>query len=462
MSIDWGAVRSEAVEVLCDLVRFDTSNPPGNERPAAQYLAEKLAGVGIEPAVLESAPGRTNVVARLKGNGAAPPLLLSSHLDVVPAGNSAAWTHPPFAAEIADGYVWGRGTVDMKYGAAQALAVMTLLKKHEVPLKRDVIFAGVADEEQGGRLGSGYLVDNHRDLIQAEFCLSELGGMVMPVGVGRVALVGTATKGFEWLNVRMRGKSGHGSRPNPESAFARLVHGLHRIENGRLSYELCGASNAFLSGMGAAQGGMASFVTSLLRRPWWTPLALQLIPKDKRGVIEAALYNTVVVSALGGGDAATPNVVREEATAVLDGRYLPTVSRERFLAKLTAVLGHGVELESFRGLPPTDFPRRSELMQAIEGAVRCYDPRIRVVPFLVQGFTDANHYVRAGIITYGFLPLVLKADEPFADLAHATDERVSVAGFGEGLEMLHEVVLELCSAQRRLVPVKEPSSVRSV
>jgi acetylornithine deacetylase/succinyl-diaminopimelate desuccinylase-like protein len=461
MAIDWGNVRAEAVEILRDLVRFDTSNPPGNERPAAQYLADKLRAVGLEPKLLESAPGRANVIARLKGNGAAPPLLLSAHLDVVPAGDPASWTHPPFAAEVADGYVWGRGTADMKYGAAQALAVLTLLKQQQVPLKRDVIFAGVADEEQGGRLGSGYLVDNHRHLIQAEFCLSEVGGMVMPVGSGRVALVGTATKGFEWLKVRMRGKSGHGSRPNPESAFARLIHGLHRVESGRVSYDLCGATNAFLSGMGAAQGSMASFVMSLLKSAYLAPLALQLIPEERRGVIEAALYNTAVVSALGGGDPATPNVVQAEATAVLDARYLPNMSRERFLLKLEGLLGHEVELESFRGLPPTDFPRRSELMQAIERAVHSRDRNTRVVPFLVQGFTDANHYVRAGLITYGFMPIILNADEPFADLLHSNDERVSVAGFGDGLELLYDVVLELCGAQRRSAPLQAAAPAKS-
>jgi acetylornithine deacetylase/succinyl-diaminopimelate desuccinylase-like protein len=449
MAIDWGAVRVEAVEVLRDLIRFDTSNPPGNERPAADYLATKLAALGLEPKLLEAAPGRANVVARLSGTGAAPPLLLSAHLDVVPASEPTAWAHPPFAADVADGYVWGRGATDMKYGAAQALAVVSVLKRQAVPLKRDVIFAAVADEEQGGKLGSGYLVDNHRHLVQSEFCITEVGGMVQPVGGVKVALVGTATKGFEWVKVRMRGKPGHGSRPNPDSAFARLVHGLHRIESGKVSYELCGATNAFLSGLGAAQGGVASFVMSLLKSPWLAPLALQLVPGEKRGLIEAALYNTAVVSSLGGGDPAIPNVVHEEATAVLDGRYLPTMSRERFLAKLQTTLGYEVEMESFRGLPPTDFPRRSELMSAIERAVRGRDPTTRVVPFLVQGFTDANHYVRAGIVTYGFFPVVLGADEPFADLSHAPDERVSIQGFGDGLELLYDVVVELCGAERR-------------
>ena len=385
MPIDWGTARAETVETLRELICFDTSNPPGNERLAAEYLADRLSAEGIEPKLLEALPGRTNVVARLSGNGAAPPLLLSAHLDVVPATDLSAWAHPPFSGDVADGRVWGRGAADMKYAAAQALTVMTLLKRQGVPLKRDVIFAGVADEEQGGRLGAGYLVDNHRHLVQAEYCLTEVGGMLVPVGKSNVAFVGTATKGFEWLRVHMRGRPGHGSRPNPDSAFARLVHGLHRIESGRVSHELCGVTDAFLSALGAAEGGITGFVMSLLKSSWLAPLVLELMPLERRSFIEAMLYNTAVVSALGGGDPAVPNVIQEEATAVLDGRFVPTMSRERFLAKLEEILGHAVELESFRGLPPTDFPRHSELMHAIERAVHRRDPAASVVPLVITG-----------------------------------------------------------------------------
>ncbi|MBI5507385.1 MAG: M20/M25/M40 family metallo-hydrolase [Deltaproteobacteria bacterium] len=457
MSFDWGEVRREAVQVLADLIRLDTQNPPGNEKAAADYLAAKLAAEGIEPRLFEAAPKRTNVVARLKGNGTAPPLLLSAHLDVSPP-RAEAWTHPPFAATEADGYLWGAGATSMKYAAAQALAIMAVLKRTGVALKRDLIFAGVADKVQGGALGAGYLVDSHRDQIQAEFCLTERGGMVMPLLGQSLALVGTATKGFEWLRVRVRGKPGFGREPNPESAFARLVHGLHRFANGRMGFELCGATNACLGEVGAGAGGWGGLVVSLLRSPITAPLALRMMNGEKRRWLEAALYHTAVVTGLSGGDTRLASVVADEAGAVIDGRYLPTLGRERFVSRLEATLGHEAELLSLCGLPPTDFPRRSELMTAIIRGVRGHEPNARVVPFLVPDFTDAAHYVRAGVISYGFFPVRLQEDEAFLSMADAPDERLSVQGFGDGLEILYDVVLEMCGLEpHKSGPVARPA-----
>ncbi|HHH41942.1 MAG TPA: M20/M25/M40 family metallo-hydrolase, partial [Chloroflexi bacterium] len=222
MEINWQEATEEAVRHLQGLIRINTTNPPGNERVAADYLAELLSAEGYDPVVLESAPGRGNVVARYRGSGEAPPLLLLSHLDVVPV-EPEHWDHAPFGGEVADGIVWGRGALDMKSIVVMQLMTMLLLKREEVPLKRDVIFAATADEEMGGRYGAGFLVDEHLDLIRAEHALSEFGGFPIDLGGRRIYLCQVAEKGICWVRMRARGRPGHGSTPHRDNAVVKLA-----------------------------------------------------------------------------------------------------------------------------------------------------------------------------------------------------------------------------------------------
>ncbi len=446
MPIDWGQSAAEAIETLQALLRIDTSNPPGQELAAAEYLADRARALGLSPTIITPAPGRGNVIVRLNGNGQEPPILLSAHLDVVPATDEG-WREPPFGGALVDGWVWGRGALDMKYAAAQALAVMGHIKQSGIELRRDIIFAGVADGKQGGRWGAGHLVDHFRHLIQAEFCLTKLGGLMVKAGSGRVVLVGTATKGFEWLRVRVRGQPGNPGKPNPRSAINRLVHGLHRLENGRLAYSLPAATRAMLTGLAALHEGKQGLALSLLKNRFTAPWALRGISGEAGYLLEASVYHTAVVTGLEAGDPRTPNVGADTASAVIDARYLPSYTREKFLAKVASIMGPDAEIESLRGLPPTDFARRNELMVAIERAVQARDPGAHVLPFVVPGFTDASHYARAGMTTYGFFPLELAAGEPFLELLHAPNERVSVAGFTAGLGLLGDTLVSLCAAE---------------
>src|SRR5574337_716820 len=228
--LNWPSLTDETVRHLQALLRLDTTNPPGNELLAAEYLAGVLTAEGIEPLVLASAPGRGNVVARLKGTGEKPPLLLYSHTDVVPA-EPAHWSHPPFAGEIADGYVWGRGAVDMKGTVAQQLLVLLLLKRQKVPLQRDVIFAATADEEIGGVDGFGvsWLVRHHPDLLRAGFGLTEVGGYNREVYGRQVYMIQVAEKGTCWLKVRAKGRPGHASLPSHDNAVAHLARAVDRL-----------------------------------------------------------------------------------------------------------------------------------------------------------------------------------------------------------------------------------------
>ena len=235
--IDWPAAAAETIRHLQALLRLDTTNPPGRELIAAEYLAAVLQGEGIEPRVFESTPGRASVIARLRGSGEAPPLLLYSHTDVVPA-EPAYWTHPPFAGEIADGYVWGRGAVDMKNTVAQQLMVLLTLKRQGAPLRRDVIFAATADEEVGGRNGFGmsWLVLHHPDLLRAEFALSEVGGYNIEFAGRRVYLIQVAEKGVCWVKVRAHGRPGHAAQPHGDNAVLHLARGLTQLAADGLPY----------------------------------------------------------------------------------------------------------------------------------------------------------------------------------------------------------------------------------
>ena len=205
--LDEAALADDAVRLCQALIRLDTTNPPGRERAAADLLATELASAGLEPTVLDSAPRSGNVIARLRGSGAKPPLLLSAHLDVVEA-DPAAWTRPPFSGDIADGFLWGRGAVDMKHMAAMSVALLKALRGAK--LQRDVIFAGVADEEAGSDQGAAWLVANHPERVRAEYGLGEVGCFSMYLGKATLYPIQVAEKGFAWLRARVRGAPGHG------------------------------------------------------------------------------------------------------------------------------------------------------------------------------------------------------------------------------------------------------------
>ncbi len=447
------ATEAEVVRVLRDLIRFDTSNPPGNERPAADYLADLFRREGIEAAVLESAPGRGNVVARVHGDGSAAPLLLSAHLDVVPA-TEPSWRFSPFAAELADGYVWGRGAVDMKQMAAMSALTLVELKRRGARLRRDVIFAGVADEEAGGRFGARFLVERHLDRVKAEFCLTELGGMAIPMAKGTIVPIQIAEKGFEWFKIRATGPPGHGSMPRarpagfrgrwrPVTAVDKLARAVGRLSRRPLGYHLAPAAREFFRAVAEAQAQPAATLLLGLLSPSTVHATLRLVPEDRRHAFRAMLFNTAATTVLSAGSKV--NVVPGEAEAWIDGRYLPGVSRDEFLDEVRAVIGPDLEIEPVDGGPPLEMPFDSGVIDAIRRVFARRLPEAKIVPYLMPGLTDAKHYAHAGIPTYGFAPVALKKDEPFADLYHAPNERISVEGLLTGFEWLKEVVLELAA-----------------
>jgi acetylornithine deacetylase/succinyl-diaminopimelate desuccinylase-like protein len=445
-TVDWPAARAEALAILKDLIRIDTTNPPGNERPAADLCARILAGAGLEPTIVESAPGRASVVARLHGRGVKPPLLLSAHLDVVPA-EPERWTHPPFAAVEADGFVWGRGALDMKNMAAMSLETIVLLARHRVPLDRDVIFAGVADEEAGSRHGSLFLVERHPELVRAEFVLTEVGGHTLHVGGERIYPIQVSEKGICWFELTAEGEPGHGSMPSPKNAVVRLARAVQALGSTRLPLHPTPVVEAFVDALAKHSPFPQGWILPLLLSPTLSSPIVDLVakadPASARG-LDAMLRNTATPTALAAGRKV--NVIPSSATATIDGRTIPGQSRDAFLREVLEAIGDDLGVRVIESHDGTVFDSKTALFETIAAVLGAADPGSATVPYMVPGFTDAFAYAKLGAICYGFAPLRMPPGVPFTKLFHGHDERISVEGFGWGLEVLHEVVRRFSAA----------------
>jgi len=442
-SLDFTAIRDEAVRHLQALIRLETVNPPGNETLAAEYLADTLRSEGIEPVLLEGASRRANVVARLSGTKDAGPLLLMGHTDVVPA-EADQWTHPPFAGDVADGYVWGRGAVDMKHMVAMELMVMLLLQRLEIPLRRDVIFMASADEEEGGQWGAGWLVDHYPDLIRAEYALNEGGGYAYEIGGTLFYTCQTAEKGYARFDLRARGRPGHGSVPHEENAIHRLASALTRLEAQPLPLHVTDTVRAMLETIAQRQSAeVRNGLQALLEGGGLEPDSIPL-RNDLRRVFVAMLRNTATPTMLEAGSRI--NVIPSVAEARVDGRIVPGQTRDSFRAELEPLLGDNIEMEFLDFGPPLESDLDSPLFDTIREVMAEQVPDAVLMPYMLTGATDAKHIVRLGTRVYGFSPVRYDPNVQVFGLAHAHDERIAVESIGFGTQVLFEVTRRFCGA----------------
>jgi len=436
--IDWTTVRAEAVQLLQELIRIDTTNPPGNERAAALYLQRLLESDGIETRVLDVAPGRANLYARLKGDGSGRPLILLSHIDVVMA-EPQRWTVPPFSGELRDGFIYGRGAIDMKATATVHATLMRLLKRLKVPLKRDLILLAVADEEAGGT-GAISIIAKHPDLIAgAEFLLNE--GDVVYVKDGKVQQYGVDVmeKAALWLRVIAKGPTGHGSIPMPNSSVDRLLAALERLRRWETPIRVSPA-------VAESYRMRAQQQTDPVLRNAYSNLDLALKNPALRkklltdSTLNAEVRNTFTITGLQGSDKV--NVIPGTAWAQIDARLLPGETPAGFIATLQRVLADpALEIEVFEQSTPTGSRTDTTLMQAIRKVAARRDPGVPVVPTMLTSSTDSAKFRVAGITAYGFEPF--KLDDGELDRSHGDDERVSVENLGFALQFLYEVIVEL-------------------
>lgn len=421
----------EAVTLTSDLIRIDTTNTGDpatlvGEREAAEYVAEKLTEVGYEITYVESgAKNRHNVIARLPGaDPSRGALLVHGHLDVVPADPSE-WSVHPFSGAIQDGYVWGRGAVDMKDMVGMSLALARHYKRHNIVPPRDIIFAFLADEEAGGLYGAQWLVDNRPELFEgATEAISEVGGFSITLRDNvRAYLIETAEKGIRWMTLRVRGTAGHGSMLHRDNAVTKLSEAVAKLGNHRFPLVLTDSVREFLAGVTEITG--------------WD------FPEDD---IEGAVAKLGNISRMIGAtlrDTANPtmfnagykaNVIPSVAEATVDCRILPG-RVEAFNRELDELLGPDIEKEWLE-LPPVETTFDGAIVDAMSAAVVAEDPGARTLPYMLSGGTDAKAFQRLGIRNFGFAPLKLPADLDFSALFHGVDERVPVEALRFGTRVL--------------------------
>jgi acetylornithine deacetylase/succinyl-diaminopimelate desuccinylase-like protein len=442
---------TEAARFAADLIRIDTTNRGGGdaqERPAAEYVAARLVEAGLEPVLLESAPGRANVVARVSGtetstgagtgasSGASSgagsgALLLHGHLDVVPA-DPASWTVPPFAGEIRDGVLWGRGAVDMKNADAVLLALVSQWAREGRGPRRDLVLAFTADEEDTAEFGAQWLVERHPELFEGcTEAIGESGAFTFHAGPGqRLYPVASAERGTAWLKLTARGRAGHGAKPNPENAVTRLAAAISRIGDYAWPVRLIPTVSAAVEAIAAAVGAE--------------------LPAGVGGELLAALGPAGALVAGTVRNSANPtmlqagyklNVIPDEAVGYVDGRVLPGYEDE-FRAALDELTGPDVSWAYAHREIPLEAPLDAPVMAAMAQALLAEDPGSTVVPYCMSGGTDAKQFARLGMACYGFTPVVLPEGYDYYAMFHGTDERIPLSALESGVRIMDRLLAD--------------------
>ncbi|MEU6429878.1 M20/M25/M40 family metallo-hydrolase [Microbispora sp. NPDC046973] len=423
----------EVAELCRDLIRIDSVNAGDNagpgEREAAEYVAGKLSEVGLEPRILESDPGRANVVARVEGTDPSrDALVLHGHLDVVPF-DAADWTHHPLSGEIADGCVWGRGAVDMKDMDAMILAVVRRRLSEGRRPPRDVVLVFTADEEAGGHYGAQWLAERHPEVFEGcTEAIGEVGGFSVTTEKGRLYLIEAAEKGIAWMRLTAKGRAGHGSMLNDDNAVTELAEAVGRLGRHKWPVRLTPTVQAFFEevfGVEIKAEDAEAAVATL------GPLAR---------MIGATLRNTTNPTMLQAGYKA--NVIPQIATAHVDGRFLPGYEDE-FFQTVDELLGPNVTRDFVYHDVAVETPFKGPLVKAMADALHEEDPGSRAVPYTLSGGTDLKAFSRLGISGYGFAPLRLPEDLDFSGMFHGVDERVPVDSLRFGVRVLDRF-LEYC------------------
>ena len=444
MGMDGGAgtddVRGqEAVRFTSELIRMDTSNYGGGdcqERPAAEYAAERLAEAGLSPLVLESAPGRANVVVRIAGSEPElPALLVHGHLDVVPA-QAEDWSVPPFSGEIRDGVVWGRGAVDMKGTDAMLLAVARAWGREGRGPRRDVVLCFTADEEDSAAAGADWLVRKHADLFEGcTEAVGECGGYTVHTAAGqRLYPVGAGERGTNWMRLTARGTAGHGSKPNRANAVTRLSAAMTRIGGHQWPVRITPTVRAALLALGEATG--VPLTPAEVDDPAFDAdgYLARLDPEAARLVL-ASLRNSANPTVLQAGY--KTNVIPGLALGEVDGRTMPGLVKE-FEAVLDELTGPDVDWSYLHQEDALSAPVDAPVFAAMRDALLARDPGAAVVPYCMSGGTDAKQFARLGVTGYGFSPLLLPPGFDFQGLFHGVDERVPAEALRFGAAVLDD------------------------
>jgi acetylornithine deacetylase/succinyl-diaminopimelate desuccinylase-like protein len=428
---------AELLNILRSLIRIDTSNPPGNEIRAAEFVKSILENEGIPTKVLASTPTRGSVVGRLKGNGARAPLLLLSHLDVVPV-EAERWKVAPFAAEMRDGYVWGRGSLDIKDLTSMELMALLLAKRVNLKLKRDVVLAAAADEEAGGTYGVKWLIQNHFDEIRAEYAINE-GGVGLRQNGRKVLFCQCAEKGICWIRIKIKGEGGHGSLPtgnNPVVLTGEIISRIGKHVFPVLKTPITEKLIMGLEKLGLLPKGVKAVDVFGSAKS----LSTGAPAFDKR--LNAWIRNTATPTFVRGGSKV--NVIPMETELSVDGRVMPGFDQGEILKTVQELVGLAdVEYEILQNKPGTESKLDTELWKVLEGSLKDVEPNAAFLPYLSPGGTDSGFLREKGVICYGFDPAFQTWEE--WDTVHGIDERISVESLVNGTLILFRVLERFCT-----------------
>jgi acetylornithine deacetylase/succinyl-diaminopimelate desuccinylase-like protein len=428
---------TDVVELLRDLIRFDTTNPPGNEGECIGYLQRLLLDAGVESHIVASDSRRPNLVARITGAGEAPPLLLYGHVDVVQT-TGQQWAHPPFGADLIDGVVWGRGALDMKGGVAMLVDAFLRAARGELKPRGDLILAVLSDEENGGDFGARFLVDEHADLFDGvRHSLGEFGGAAVHLGGKRFYPIQVAEKQICWLRGVVRGPGGHGALGVRGSAISKLGKIVQTLDKRGLPVHVTPVTRMWLEGMAAELPRPQSLLLRSLLDARLAEATLRVARNEQLRIIERALRNTVSVTIVHAGSKI--NVIPAEVELELDGRTLPGFGPDDLIREIHDLVGPDLELELVRHDATPAEPDLTWL-DGLGAILRELDPGAIPVPMLQVGVTDGRFFARIGIQTYGFLPLNLPKGFEFTKLIHAADERVPADALRFGAEAVGRAI----------------------
>lgn len=438
--------KEEVADLLSDLIKIDTTNPPGNETTAAEFLASYLEKEGFTCEISESRPGRGNIITRLKGTGEKPCLMLLSHLDVV-AANPKEWSVHPFGGVIKEGFVWGRGALDMKSMTAIEVMVIKLLKRRKVKLKGDIILAATADEEKGGEEGAGWLVRNHPEKVHADYVINEGGGLAVPMGGRSMYTIQTAEKGILWFKIKAKGTPGHGSIPGAaDNAILRINTVINKLVSYNSEITLIPTVREYLKSVAKGDKTKRKVLTSLLKKPASADKMLDELAKQDKFLAEeirAKLRMTITPTIIHGG--VKENIVPSECEAVFDCRVLPGQTPEEALETIKKLLRNidleKLEFEIIEANQPSESSLHTPLYEQIVDVLKDFDPNCYVAPDMLTGGTDSRFFRKKGVVCYGFQPM--QADEPYSEIRksiHGIDEKISVGNLVFGTSILYNVV----------------------
>jgi len=426
----------QPTEILQDLIRFDTTNPPGKEAECIDYINRLIQSAGIDTRILCQDPARPNLICRLKGNGKAPPLLLYGHVDVVTTAGQV-WQYPPFDGRIVDGFLWGRGTLDMKGAVAMMLCAFLRAKNENTSLPGDVVLCMMSDEEAGGNLGAKFLVENHADYFKGiQYAISEFGGFSFYLKGKKFFPIEVIQKQVCSIKATVRSRSGHGALVMKNGAMAKLARMLNQLEKKYLPVHITPVVRTLVEQMAAALPFPGRMVMRQLLNPLFTDRVLKLLGEKGRN-FTPMFRNTVNATIVRGGDKV--NMLPSEIEVMLDGRLLPGCVPENIIGEIKEIIDDDIKLEVIRYDPGPLEPDMG-LFNTLAAVLHTLDPDGIPVPYILSASSDARFFSKISIQTYGFIPMQLPKSLDFARLIHAADERIPVEALTFGSEAIYQLL----------------------